>query len=106
MTWALLVVDLLVRLFLVRGPLGFLRKHPVDLAMVLLPVLRPLQLLRLLMLLKALNRYAGNSLRGRVGIYLAGSVTVIVLIGALAILDAERGGTGRSRASATRSGGR
>jgi voltage-gated potassium channel len=72
----------------------FLRTHPVDVAMVVLPILRPLQLLRLLMLLKALNRYAGNSLRGRVGIYLAASVTIIVFIGALAILDAERGGPG------------
>lgn len=93
-TWALLVVDLAARLTLSEDRRQFLRTHPLDVAMVVLPILRPLQLLRLLMLLKALNRYAGNSLRGRVGIYLTASVAIIVFIGALAVLDAERGGPG------------
>ena len=45
-------------------------------------------------LLSALNRYAGNSLRGKVGIYLIGSVSLIVFVASLAMLDAERGGEG------------
>jgi voltage-gated potassium channel len=44
--------------------------------------------------LDVLNRYAGSSFRGRVGIYLAGSASLIVLMASLAILDAERGGPG------------
>jgi voltage-gated potassium channel len=93
-TWALLVVDLLVRLVLAEDRWSFARRHPVDIVMVVLPVLRPLQLLRLLTLLKTLNRYAATSMRGRVGVYLAASGSLIVFIGALAILDAERGGPG------------
>ncbi|MCW2867049.1 MAG: Ion transport 2 domain protein [Marmoricola sp.] len=93
-TWGLLVVDLVVRLVLAPDRWLFLRRHPVDVAMVVLPILRPLQLLRLFTLLKSLNRLAGSSLRGRVGIYVAGSMTLIVFIAALAVLDAERGGSG------------
>lgn len=93
-TWAFLVVDLVVRLVRAPNRWTYLRGHPLDVAMVLLPVLRPLQLLRLLTLLRTLNRYAGSSLRGRVGIYLTASTGLIVFIGALAVLDAERGGSG------------
>lgn len=93
-TWALLVVDLGMRIFLSIDRWSFVRRHPVDIAMVVLPVLRPLQLLRLLTLLKTLNRYAASSLRGRVGIYLVASGTLIVFVAALAVLDAERGGPG------------
>ncbi len=93
-TWALLVVDLLVRLGLSEDRWRFLRRHPADVVMVVLPVLRPLQLLRLLTLLKTLNRYAATSMRGRVGAYLVASGTLIVFIAALAVLDAERGGPG------------
>ena len=90
-TWGLLMADLLVRLLVSADRWAFLRKHPVDVAMVVLPILRPLQLLRLFTLLKALNRYAGSSLRGRVGLYVVASMGLIVFIGALAVLDAERG---------------
>ena len=94
LTWAMLAVDLVVRLVLADDRWGFLRRHPLDVAMVVLPILRPLRLLRLFTLLKSLNRYAGSSLRGQVGVYVAGSMALIVFIGALAVLDAERGGRG------------
>jgi voltage-gated potassium channel len=94
LTWGVLALELVVRFAAAADKWRFVRKHPLDIAAVVLPVLRPLRLLRLLTLLKVLNRYAGSSFRGRVGIYLAGSVTLIVFKGALAILDAERDGNG------------
>jgi voltage-gated potassium channel len=90
-TWALLGLDYLARLRLAESRWDFVRANPIDLAAIALPVLRPLRLLRLVMLLSALNRFAGNSLRGRVATYLVGSVTLIVFVGGLAMLDAERG---------------
>ena len=93
-TWALLVVDLVVRLSLSEDRWLFLRRHPLDVAMVVLPILRPLQLLRVLFLLKSMNRVLSGSLRGRVGAYLAVSATMIVFVGAVAVLDAERGRPG------------
>jgi voltage-gated potassium channel len=96
-TWGLLVVDLVARLVLSEDRWGFLRRHPLDVAMVVLPVLRPLQLLRVLFLLKSLNRVLSGSLRGRVGAYLAASASIIVFVGAVAVLDAERAGPGPIR---------
>ena len=93
-TWALLAAELVVRFARAPDKWTFVRHHPLDLASVALPVLRPLRLLRVLTLLNVVNRYAGSSLRGRVGAYLVGSVTLIVLMASLAVLDAERGGSG------------
>ncbi len=41
-----------------------------------------------------MNRHAGSSLRGRVGTYLVGSVSLVVFVASLAVLDAERKGNG------------
>lgn len=94
LTWGTLVAELLVRFVVAEDRWVFVKRHPIDVLAAVLPVLRPLSLLRLVTVFKVLNRYAGSSLRGRVGVYLAGSATLIVLTGALAILDAERGGRG------------
>lgn len=93
-TWALLALELLARFVVAPDKWLFVRHHPLDVLAAILPVFRPLRLLRLLTLLDVLNRYAGSSLRGRVGVYLSASVSLIVFMGSLAILDAERGGRG------------
>ena len=94
LTWAVLALELVVRFVAAENKWAFARKHPLDIAAVVLPILRPLRLLRLLTLLDVLNRYAGGSLRGRVGVYLVGAGSLIVFMGSLAILDAERGQLG------------
>jgi len=95
--WAVFAVDLVVRLVLSEDRGHFLLTHPLDVAVVVLPLLRPLRplrLLRLVALLSALNRHAADSLRGRVAVYVAGATTLVVLVAALAVLDAERGADG------------
>ena len=92
--WALFVVDYVARLALSRDRLVFVRGNLFDLAVVVLPLLRPLRLLRLVTLLSVLNRNVGGSLRGRVAVYVAGATSLILLIGSLAVLDAERGAKG------------
>jgi voltage-gated potassium channel len=94
LTWAVLALELVIRFVAAPDKWAFAKKHPLDIAAVVLPILRPLRLLRLLTLLDVLNRYAGSSLRGRVGVYLVGAGALIVFMGSLAILDAERGGPG------------
>ncbi|WP_235506503.1 ion channel [Terrabacter sp. Root181] len=59
-----------------------------------LPLLRPLRLLRLLALVRILDRSAANNLAGRVLVYVAGAASVAVGLGALAVLDAERAAGG------------
>jgi voltage-gated potassium channel len=90
-TWALFAVDYLVRLGLSTHRGLFVRRNLFDLLVVILPLLRPLRLLRLITLLTVLNRHAGSSLRGKVVTYAAGGTILVVLVGALAGLDAERG---------------
>lgn len=90
-TWALFAVDYVARLALSQARRPFVRQNLFDLIVVAVPLLRPLRLLRLVTLLSVLNRHAGAHLRGRVVTYVVGGTVLIVLVGALAGLDAERG---------------
>ncbi len=89
--WVLFVVDYTARLALSRDRAAFVRRNIFDLAVVSLPLLRPLRLLRLVVLLSVLNRAASGSLRGRVAVYVVGSTSLILFVASLAVLDAERG---------------
>lgn len=94
--WAIFAVDYAVRLVLAPNRRSWFWRHLLDLAAVVLPVLRPLRLLRLVALFGVLQRSAGSALRGRITAYTVGSVSLLVFVGALAILDAERGVDGAS----------
>nr|WP_240720829.1 potassium channel family protein [Pseudarthrobacter sp. NamE2] len=50
----------------------------------------PLRLLRLVTLLSVLHRTVGETLRGRVVTYVAGSAAMLIFVGALAVLDVEQ----------------
>jgi voltage-gated potassium channel len=65
-------------------------RHPLELASVALPLVRPLRLLRLLTLLSVLHRHAASSLRGKLAVYAAGSAALLSGVAGLAVLDAER----------------
>lgn len=88
--WVLFVLDYLARLMLADRRGVYWRRHLLDLAVIALPILRPLRLLRLVMLLQALNRRATASLQGRIAIYVTGSTTLLIFCASLAVLDAER----------------
>lgn len=94
LTWILFGVDYLVRLLIAERRWLYWWRHLPYFAMVVLPVLRPLQLLRLVILLRALNRRAANALRGRIAIYVVSATVLLVFTAALAELDAERGQPG------------
>jgi voltage-gated potassium channel len=89
-TWGLFVVDLIVRLVLADQRLRYLVRHWYDVLVVVLPLLRPLWLLRLIPMLMVLNRRAQTRLHGRVAIYVAGGAALLAFCAALAVLDAER----------------
>ena len=88
--WAMFVVDYTVRLYLSRHRGRFVGGNLLDLAVVVLPLLRPLRLLRLVTLLHVLNRHLAGSLRGRVAVYVSGSTAMVLFLASLAVLDAER----------------
>lgn len=89
--WALFAIDYVVRLALAKQRRSFVKGSLLDLASVVLPVLRPLRALRLLRVLTALDRRATASLHGRFVLYVPSAVALIVLVASLAVLDAERG---------------
>jgi voltage-gated potassium channel len=89
-TWVAFALDYVVRLALARDRRGFVVTHLLDLAAVALPLLRPLRLLRVVMLLSVLNGHAGSSLRGRVVVYVVGTTSLLSFIAALAVLEYER----------------
>lgn len=90
-TWVIFAVDYLVRLVLSTDRTAFARRHWFDLLVIALPVLRPLRLLRLVTFLSVINRRASSDLRGRVAVYVAGGSILLAFVGALAVVDAERG---------------
>lgn len=92
--WVVFAVDYVVRLALAERRGKFVRDNLVDLASVGLPLLRPLQLLRLVRALRILDRKLGESLHGRVGYYLVAASSLAVVIASLAVLDAERDAPG------------
>jgi voltage-gated potassium channel len=94
LTWVLFALDYLTRLALAERRMAFWWRNLPYLAMVALPVLRPLQLLRLVVLLRALNRRAANALHGRIAVYVGCATVLLLFTSSLAVLDAERGHRG------------
>ncbi len=88
--WVVFALDYFVRLVMATNKWLFVRTNLLDLAVVVLPFLRPLRLVRLLALLSVLNRAGTRSLRGRVVAYTAAAAVLLIIIGALAMTDAER----------------
>ncbi|MBC7296870.1 MAG: two pore domain potassium channel family protein [Dietzia sp.] len=95
-TWVLFAVDFVVRLVLAKPRGRWLFTHWYEVVVIALPMLRPLRLLRLVMLLSVMHRSAGTAVRGQVIAYAAGSTSVLLVVSALAMLDAERGAPGSS----------
>jgi voltage-gated potassium channel len=89
-TWGIFVVDYLANLWLAGDRSTWFIRNLHELVIVALPFFRPLRLLRLVTLLSVLHRTLGDTLRGRVVTYVVGSATMLVFVGALAVLDAEQ----------------
>ena len=89
-TYVLFVMDYLVRLGLANHRSRWFFQHLVDLAIVALPFLRPLRLLRLVVLFSALQKAVGGAIRGRVITYTVFSSILLIYVASLAILEEER----------------
>ncbi|MEV0061813.1 potassium channel family protein [Nocardia sp. NPDC050718] len=88
--WAVFAVDFAVRLRLSTDRRRFVRKHPLDLLVVLVPPFRPLRLVRAaLLLLDTLNRAMHP--RTRLVAFVGTGSLLILLLSSLAFFDAEFG---------------
>jgi voltage-gated potassium channel len=92
--WVAFAVDFVIRIVLADRRSAYARRHWYDVALIALPMLRPLRLLRLLALARILNRSAAGSLVGQVSTYVVGAAVMAVGLGAIAVLDAEQDADG------------
>jgi voltage-gated potassium channel len=88
--WAAFAVDFAIRMAIADQRWTYARAHWYDVALIALPMLRPLRLLRLLALARILNRTATSSLVGKVSTYVVGTAVMAAALGSIAILDAEQ----------------
>lgn len=89
--WTLFVLDYAVRFALAEEKWSFAKSSWFDLAVMALPLLRPLHVIRLFALLGIVQRSGGSRLRRTMVSYTAGASILLLVLGALAITRAERG---------------
>ncbi len=92
--WAVFAADYVIRFAMAPVKWRFVKSNVLDLAVVALPLLRPLRLIRLLALLSILHRTGTQELRGKVIVYAVGGTALLITVGALAITEAERNAPG------------
>jgi voltage-gated potassium channel len=88
--WGLFVLDYVVRLCLANNRWHWFLRHLLDFAIVTLPLLRPLRLLRLLVLIEVLQKAIGDAFRGRIVVYTVSGVVLLIYTSSLAVFDKER----------------
>lgn len=88
--WAAFAIDFAARIWLAEERRRYVLQHWYDAALIALPMLRPLRLLRALAFARMLNRKAARGLAGRVMTYVVGTAVAACGLGALAVLEAER----------------
>ena len=88
--WGAFAVDFLIRIVLANQRWRYARRHWYDVALIALPLLQPLRLLRLLALARILNRSVTTSLIGKVSTYVVGAAVMAAALASIAMLDAEQ----------------
>lgn len=89
-TWAAFAVDYIVKLSLAPRRARWFVRHPVDLLMVFVPVVRPLRLLRPFTLRQVMVRAPGTAIRARFLAYVIASTIILIYTVALSVLGCEK----------------
>lgn len=90
LTWAVFSVDFIITMALTENRKRFTPLNVVHMLAVILPAFRILRLIRVVSILKVINRSAVGAFKGKVMAYVVTSASLVTYIGALAALDAER----------------
>ncbi len=89
-TWAMFIIDYLVRLSLATDKVTWFRTHLGTLAIALIPVFRLVLLLRALTRVPGMKPSAGTRLRTQIMVYGAGAGALLIYVASLTVLEAER----------------
>ena len=90
--YAVFVFDFSVR-FVLAGAGNrrrWLVRHLLELLIIVVPVFRPARLLRLVILIGAMQKAVGTAIRGKVIVYAVFGTVLLVYVASLAVFDAER----------------
>lgn len=85
--WVAFLLDFIIRLVLAVNKATFLKRNIFDLITLGVPMLRPL---RALTVVSRFTEWAGSSLRGKWLTYVISAAVLLVLVGSLAVVEAER----------------
>lgn len=89
--WVAFAADFAARIWLAAGDRkGYAVRHWYDAALIVLPMLRPLRVLRVLAFARVLNRSVAGNLVGQVTTYVVGVAVASVGLGSIAVLSAEQ----------------
>jgi voltage-gated potassium channel len=94
--WGIFGLDYVARLYLASDRRRWFLRHLLDLAVVALPLFRPLRLFRLLFLIAVIEKAIGQAIRGRVILYTASGALLLIYACSLSILQVERARPGSS----------
>ena len=94
--WIIFGIDYLARLSTASRKWQWFKDNLIDFFSVALPFLRPLRLVRLIALLRIFQRSADAQLRNRISIYTGAFSALLIWVGALTVLQAERHAEGAS----------
>lgn len=94
--WIVFIVDYVVSLWLAENKWQWFTHNLISLLSIVLPMFRPLRLLRLVKVLHVLGRTSGMAVRGKLTVYTIGSVSMLIYVSALAVYAVERGAEGSS----------
>lgn len=92
--WLAFAADLVTRCWLSGQPLKYALRHPIDVLLVLLPMLRPLRVLRVFTALQLMIRHGGRVSIGQTLGGALGATVLLMVVASVAMLDAERGHPG------------
>lgn len=92
--WIVFIIDYVVSISLAHDRKTWFKNNLLLLVSIMLPIFRPLRLLRLVAVLNVLNRTSGMAVRGRITLYVCSSVILLIYVGSLAELDVERNAPG------------
>ena len=94
--WIAFIVDYVVSLALAENKWQWFKHDLIGLLSIVLPMFRPLRLLRLVKVLHVLGRTSGMAVRGKLTVYTIGSVSMLIYVSALAVYAVERNAEGSS----------
>ncbi|RSX54516.1 Ion channel [Bifidobacterium dolichotidis] len=87
--WVIYLIDYVVSLSLAEKKRLWIKQNWLLLFTLVLPMFRPLHLLRLLAVMQIFNRTAGGAVRGRITVYAICMFSMLIYVGALAEYSVE-----------------